>query len=452
ARTRVMSGTRVVGGISAGVVALALAAACGENAADGKGSSGKSKTGKTAAATGLPCEVDTLLKTRCQTCHSAEPQYGARIPLVTWSDLQKAGPGSSSKKKVYELIKERIHNDERPMPPSPQPRLDANELAVLDGWLAAGAQSSNARCAAAGESPPEAVKPLTCTPDTPLRGSKPFTMTPAAPDQYVCFGVDVELEKKRHVTALAPHVDNKDIVHHILLFQTENSESPDPFPCPSLGSAAWKLVAGWAPGADNFVLPDEAGFPEEKGTTHWVVQIHYNTTKSATGTDASGYDLCSTDELRPNDAGIIGLGSTTFKIPPRTTYTTRCDYRLGADFKDVTFFNAWPHMHTFGSAMSTERLAGGNGTPERIFEQKAFTFESQINFPIEERVTTGDVMRTRCTWKNTTDATVGFGERTGDEMCFNFVAYYPMIPNKVVLGVPVFSWMTPAASSSCVDE
>ena len=52
-------------------------------------------------ATGLPCEVDAILKTRCQTCHAAEPKYGASAPLVTWQDLQKPGPGGSASKKVF---------------------------------------------------------------------------------------------------------------------------------------------------------------------------------------------------------------------------------------------------------------------------------------------------------------------------------------------------------------
>jgi hypothetical protein len=42
-------------------------------------------------------------------------------------------------------------------------------------------------------------------------------------------------------------------------------------------------------------------------------------------------------------------------------------------------------MHTRGVAMSTEKLPGGTGTPEMIFEQKAFSFEAQSNFPSRSR-------------------------------------------------------------------
>jgi hypothetical protein len=458
-----MNGTRLAVTIVASAIALVAAVACSgaDSSAVGGGNDvtgGSTGPGGGAdggniieTATGLPCEVDAVLKTRCQTCHAAQPKYGASAPLVTWDDLQKSGPGGSASKKVFELLKERIHDDNRPMPPSPQPRLDEKELAAIDGWIAAGAKSTGVSCK--NEAPKDGVKPLSCKPDTVLKASKPFTMQPgSALDQYVCFGVDINLDKKRHVTALAPNVDNKQIVHHILLFQTNNAESAEPFACAAFGSAAWKLVAGWAPGGDNLELPKEAGFPEEKGTTHWVLQVHYNNATAKTGTDQSGYELCTTEDLRPNDAGVLGFGSINFSIPPRSTHKIRCDYRLGNEFENVKLFNASPHMHTHGQAMSTERLPGGNGAPEMIFEQKAFSFEAQANFPISKSVNTGDVMRTRCAWKNPTDATVRFGEGTADEMCFDFIGYYPNIPDRTLFGLPVFTWVTPSQSASCTEE
>ncbi len=401
--------------------------------------------------TGLPCDLDAILKTRCQTCHGAEPMYGASVPLVTWDDLQKPGPGANASKKVYELLQGRIHDDARPMPPSPQPRLDAKELAVIDDFIASGGRSADVTCT--NEAPVDGVKPLSCKPDTVLKASKPFTMQPGGEvDQYMCFGVDIDLPKKRHVTALAPIVDNKQIVHHILLFQTNQKVQSEPFACAAFGSASWKLVAGWAPGGENLELPPEAGFPEEKGTTHWVLQIHYNNTSAKTGTDQSGYELCTTEDLRPNDAGVLAFGSIGFTIPPRSSHAIRCDYRLGNDFKNVKLFNASPHMHTRGVSMSTERLPGGNGAPELVYDQKAFSFEAQSNYPIDKSVNPGDVMRTRCSWKNPSDTTIRFGEGTNDEMCFNFVGYYPNIPDRTLLGLPLFTWVSPSQQASCVAE
>jgi hypothetical protein len=415
----------------------------------GKGGGGdKGGSNVETTATGLPCDVDKVLKTSCQTCHSNPTKYGASAPLVTYDDLQKTGNGG---KKIYEMVHDRIHDADRPMPPSPNPHLGAPDLQTIDNWIAGGAKASSDRCTSAKAD--DGVKPLNCTPDTTLKAATPYAMPQNMVDQYVCVGMDINLTQKRHITALAPKLDNKSILHHILLFQSPQSESTTPTPCAAFGSASWKLVAGWAPGGNNLELPEEAGFPEEKGTTHWVVQLHYNNAKGlANQLDNSGYDLCTTDKLRANDAGVVAFGSTKFSLPPRATTTVKCDYTLPSTFNNVKFFNASPHMHTRGTAMSTERLAGGNGAPEMVFTQPNFSFESQANYPIKTQVAPGDVMRTRCTYKNAGDTTIGFGENTGDEMCFDFIGYYPNIPDKTIFGLPLFTWVTPSQSATCTTE
>lgn len=417
----------------------------GEGTSGGTSSSGGVETTKT----GLPCDVDKVLKTRCQTCHSAETKYGASAPLVTYADLTKTW---STGKKVYAMVKDRIHDAARPMPPQPNPVLDASEMGILDKWIDGGAKASSDVCTS--EKANDGVKPLSCKTDTTLRPSAKFNLAPGGEiDQYVCYGVDINLAKKRHVTGFAPHVDNKKIVHHILLFQAPQAESPTPKPCSAFGSASWKLVAGWAPGGNNLEPPVEAGYPEEKGTTHWVLQVHYNNALNKTGEiDASGYDMCTTETLRPNDAGTIAFGSTRFTIPARSTTKLRCDYRLPNTFQNVKFFNASPHMHTRGVAMSTERIPNGNGTPEKVFDMPAFNFENQANYPIKSAVQPNDVIRTRCAWKNAGDTNIGFGEGTGDEMCFDFIGYYPNIPDRTLLGLPIFTWITPSQSATCTTE
>lgn len=410
--------------------------------------SGEGSSGDTRGPSALPCDVDAVLKSKCQSCHGASPDFGASVPLVTHQDLTKAFSKGSGK--VFEAVLSRVKDAQRPMPPQPNPKLSEKEIATLESWVKAGAPSSNEVCSSGPQGPID--KPLPCTADQTLVAATPFTMQAGAPlDQYVCFGVDINTATKRHITALGPKVDNKKILHHILLFQTNQAYSTTPKACAAFGSASWKLVAGWAPGGGNLELPVEAGFPEEKGTTHWVIQLHYNNALNLPGaTDRSGYQFCTTDKLRPNDAGVLAFGSTNFNIPPRSTTSITCDYTLNdSRFNGVKFFNASPHMHTLGQSMSTVRLPGGKGTPETVFDQPSFSFENQSNFPINKTGAKGDVFRTNCTYKNTTDSVVKFGEGTADEMCFDFLAYYPAIPDQTLLGLPIFTWVTPSAGAKC---
>lgn len=383
---------------------------------DGSGASG-------ADATGLPCDVGKVLASKCQACHASAPKAGAGTALVTWDDLQKPGPGASSGKKVRELVKERIHAVDGVMPPGGG--MAPADKKTLDDWLAAGAPKGEG-CVV---TPPPDTTPLPCTPDVTLKASAPYTMPAGKTDQYVCVGVDVTLSKKRHVIALGPHVDNKNILHHILLFQTSKSYPSEPTECKPFESAgASKLITGWAPGGGNIILPPEAAYPENAGTTHWMVQLHYNNAQNKPNqTDSSGFSLCTTEDLRPNDAGIVAFGSMRFSIPPRSTHKIRCDVSTDVlKLTGVKFFAASPHMHTRGLSMSTERVPKlGLGTPVMMHEETNYNFEDQGKVPIAVTAQAGDVFRTRCGWKNTTDAPVGFGENTGDEMCYHFMTYYP---------------------------
>jgi dopamine beta-monooxygenase len=102
-------------------------------------------------------------------------------------------------------------------------------------------------------------------------------------------------------------------------------------------------------------------------------------------------------------------------------------------------------MHKHGSSISTERIPGGNGTPEMVFEQNPFSFEHQDDFKLPNKeVAPGDVMRTRCTWSNPGDTAISWGENTSDEMCFNFFMYYPAIPDESLGPIPIQLWITPS--------
>jgi hypothetical protein len=416
--------------------------ATSKNATDPGG--GSTAAGGTSTA-GLPCAVGDVFAKECRTCHDTQPKAGASTSLVTYGDLTKDFNG----KKVYELVSERIHADTGRMPPAA--RLSDDEVKAIDDWVSGGAPQASEQCGAAPTVPPSS-QPLDCpAPATmkTLKAAAPFTWDdPNATDQYECFGVDETETTKRQVIAFGPMIQNPNIVHHILVFQSPDSMSNQPTKCDAATSGAWKLVTGWAPGGGNFVLPPEAGMPLD-GTVHWVLQVHYNNARALQGqSDSSGFQVCETDQLRPNNAAILAFGSMDFTIPPRTSsFKVTCDYALDQRYQGVTFFGAVAHMHKLGKSLSTHRLPGGNGAEEVVFDQAPFNFEQQANSPIHKTVAPGDVMRTRCEWANTTDKAVSFGENTGDEMCFNFLAYYPAIPDDSIGGIlPTQTWVTPSLS------
>lgn len=455
-----MHGKRIGYAAAAISILVGFAAACSaptvdsnltgeDNATSPPGGAGKGRPGGSAgdgvgdglAPTGMPCDVSKAFVDNCQVCHASTPKSGASTALVTWDNLQASGPGG---KKVGDLVKARIHDDARIMPP--KGKLPDASLKVLDDWFAAGMPKSTAACG--GGAAPQAQQPLPCTPDVTIKAAKPYAMPAGKVDQYVCVGFEVNLTAKRHIIALGPHVDNDKILHHILLFQTTSAYSPEPTECGAFGTAGGaKLVSGWAPGGGNVILPPEAAYPENVGTTHWMLQLHYNNAANRPNqVDNSGFSMCSTEQLRPNDAGMVAFGSMNFSIPPRGELNISCDVSTDLlGLTGVTFFSASPHMHTTGTSLSTARVPKlGFGTPEMIYNQPKFNFENQEHVKVTSKAGAGDIMRTHCGWKNPTDQAITFGENTGDEMCYHFMSYYPDKPSTL--------WHLPSLLAHCTPE
>jgi len=419
-------------------------AACGNAGANPTGGSGGATSGTGGGAETLPCDVDAILAANCRSCHSASPKFGAPMPLVTHADLH-APLLSDSSRKVFERITDRIHDAKSPMPPPPNEPLADGDAAILDAWISNGAPAGEGNCGSGGSggSGTGGGNPLSCTPDIKLQPATPWVMPKDAGDQYVCYGVDVPLESKRHVTALAPLIDNATIVHHMLLFSAPTSFGSTPKPCD--GTSKGQLVGVWAPGGGALELPPEAGYPLE-GTAHFVLQIHYSNLMHLDGQkDSSGYQLCSTAELRPNDADIMAFGTYKLDIPAQGTADITCDLTLPALTPTLHGISAMPHMHKLGTAIQTTLLPKGGAEPVDLGTADPWSFESQVWTQLGESATLngGDVVRTRCAWKNPGNQDVHFGEQTSDEMCFGFLMYYPRIETAG------WQWGAPAFASTC---
>jgi hypothetical protein len=441
-------------------VCASAVAACGgttSNGANGADGGTLGATGATDAttpitslgSTPLPCDVEVVLNGHCRSCHQSPPVNAAPMPLMTWEDTQRAAISDPSKK-VYQLMETRIHDDRAPMPQLPNARLGTTDTATIDEWVAAGAprRSAGDACVDAGTIPDAAPPPLSCNTDLTFAPKTPWQMPTTQDDQYVCYGYDapagsIPAGTVRHVLGITPNVVNHSIVHHVLLYQAESSFSPTPQPCSAGGSLQWRVVYGWAPGGGAMQTPPNVGFPYD-GTTHWVVQVHYNNVNHlANQSDTSGFALCTTDQPVANDADVVAFGTQSISIPPHSTLDQTCSITVPSMFGGLHFFSAFPHLHQLGTAIETKLFPAGGGAPVDMGTNVPWNFNNQLWFPVSGTINTGDVVKTRCAWNNTTDATVSFGQNTENEMCYSFTAYYPKVQSSL------WSWALPALQSSC---
>lgn len=90
------------------------------------------ESSRLALAGELPCAPRDVLVRVCQQCHTAPPQNGAPLSLVTYDDVTRTIDG----RPVAEWMRRAIEADRMPLPPA---TLSAADRETLLAWLRDGA-------------------------------------------------------------------------------------------------------------------------------------------------------------------------------------------------------------------------------------------------------------------------------------------------------------------------
>jgi len=414
-------------------LAFAVVACSGAQVAPGAATEG----GSTVASSPLPCDVAEAFARNCQSCHAEATKFGAPMPLVTYQDTQAAAK-SDGAKKVWELVGQRVADPLRPMPPSGA--MSEGDKAALLGWASAGAPAGGANCAPAVAAPSASdVGPahLPCPAEEQAtfvaHGADPaskFAVPVDAGNLNMCFTWRAPWKGETQATAFAPIIDDARVLHHWILFETSTPQTEGGF-----GNCKMPLDAtfltGWAPGGANRTMPPDIGLALPDGTQgKWLIlQMHYwNVARHADAQDRSGVALCTTKPgaPRPKTAVVATLGTLGIAIPPRASgheVTGSCTPELT---EPAHVIGSGPHMHQRGKTIKTTVLRGGDpARAETLVDVGRWDFEGQTTYPSEMIIQPGDVLKTSCTYDNPSNQRVFFGERTEDEMCFNFVTVWP---------------------------
>jgi hypothetical protein len=393
---------------------------------------------------GLPCQVAGILASRCQSCHQRPPLFGAPMPLVTWSDTQAIPPMDTVP--AWKAIKTKVTAGLMPPPGAPGGPLTAAEKTALLAWVDAGAMATTGSCTTpdGGASiPPAASGPasLPCTPKYQFRASgdapdQPFSV-PLASDTYKCFSFQTPFTAVEQAVGWAPVIDDARVVHHWILYGHNNTTKPD-----GCGDTGRVFLMGWAPGGGNGVMPPGIGLELPDPGSWLTLEVHYNNRAGLKDArDRSGVAVCTETTPRPQAAGVITLGAVGIAIPPGAQdYTVTSEVPgLSTRILPGPLHVLWtsPHMHLAGTSFRTDFVRGGQTVP--LVTVPAWDFGNQRAFPQDPdkvMISPGDGLRTVCTYRNDTSAIIRFGEKTDNEMCFNFLVVYP------IDGVSLRQWIT----------
>ncbi|XP_070555179.1 DBH-like monooxygenase protein 1 homolog [Ptychodera flava] len=276
------------------------------------------------------------------------------------------------------------------------------------------------------------------------------------------------LDRKHHMIKYEPIVQegHEALVHHILIYQCRSGVHEDyhgfGHECyspnmPQNLTECTTVIISWAIGGGGFSLPEEAGFSLgdiEGGDPDFVLmETHYDNPEfKDTFVDSSGMRVYYTPILRKYDAAVLEIGNGVSAygqyIPPKATSFTTYGYCSqecfidGSDGTSITIFANMLHAHLAGIKLRTRHIRDGVEQP-MIDEDNSYDFNLQemryLKEPVEFKP--GDRLISECTY-NTEDRTaVTFGGlSTQEEMCLNFVYYYPRIQLPICQSNPIMDF------------
>ncbi len=376
--------------------------------------------------------VAPVLEARCAGCHSGP---GAPFGVSGWEEVELLAPA------LVDAV------EQGRMPPWP---FDEQGCRPVDGslglseaerqrfldWREAGYPRGDGPPAPAA---PPAVSAPPRPADAALR-SAPFAVDPAETDPYWCGYLDDPSTAERWLEGAEIWLDDPAISHHAFLYAVPPSAQPaidaldaaqpgPGFRCDGglVMADGLSMLAGWAPGSPAW-WPGGSGAPtvgvRVPAGSRLVIEMHYNTLPmSAPADDAPGWKVWEA-AARPDEALVfLPVGDLDLAIPPGAVgWEESATTRLPVDARLV---ETGPHMHGLGRGMRTT-LRRADGEELCLTGLDGYDFHWQFSYPIAGDgipVSVDDEITLTCTFDNPGDAEVGWGERTEDEMCIDYLSF-----------------------------
>ncbi|XP_078608530.1 DBH-like monooxygenase protein 1 homolog [Branchiostoma floridae x Branchiostoma japonicum] len=200
------------------------------------------------------------------------------------------------------------------------------------------------------------------------------------------------------------------------------------------------LIAAWAIGSGDITYPEHLGYPigDDDDSGYVLIEMHYDNPQVLPGLyDSSGLRFIYTPELRDNDIGIMEVGMRVGKhhvIPPGTdSFITSafCDPRCLSQYieelgQPIKIFANVLHSHLLGVQLSLRLIRDGVETD--ISRDDNYDFNLQFVRTLGDEVTIypGDTLVMECNYRTAhKDNVVYGGLGTPEEMCMDFLFYYP---------------------------
>lgn len=228
--------------------------------------------------------------------------------------------------------------------------------------------------------------------------------------------------------------------HHVLLYKTpyttiptrdENGEMVDTttiHDCSQGVTARWKInsVLGGSETPGNLGML--RGLPEGVAVhvpedTVLVMSVHYlNASRQPLNVDARMNLHTIAQKDVQTEAGLLYLDNHMLHVPAKggSTAHLRCPVP-----SDVSIVNLQSHMHARGIGFSASILDKNTTKETVVYETTRWIEPPVTSYDAFLKLTAGQMIATRCTYQNGEAHDVGYGPKSGDEMCQLIGPYFP---------------------------
>ncbi len=392
--------------------------------------------------------VAPILYKNCTSCHIS----GGIAPfsLVGYSNAQSMASsiaGSADSKRMP------------PWPANPNYKryaheriLSQSEIETLKQWANNNAPSGNLSLAPADPTPITGSQIANAT----IKLKMPNYTVNTSADMYRCFVLPTNIPQNEYVTALEVIPGNRQIVHHVLVFQDtsiipvnkDNADSgPGYIAFGGTGSPTSQLIGVYVPGQEPFQFPTGFGTKLLKNT-RIILQIHYPGGINGQLDSTKVYLKTTTNTLRQVFIEPIlnhnnnNMTNGPLYIPANEEKTFYTKYSVN---NKATVFAVAPHMHLIGTSIKAYGLNAAGDTTKFIDIPKwDFHWQRTYSFIKPVIVQPNDKLWGVAHYNNTTSnynnpnnppLAVSKGEGTADEMMliyFWYSGYQPGDENIVV--------------------
>ena len=365
-------------------------------------------------------EIKPIMDGACGQCHGETQQFGAVGHLTSYASLIAGDMGQ----RLLDRLAPRITDGT--MPPAGQLAPSASERLAIADWSTCGAWAEN-NATLPNPGGFDSDRPVAEAPDAPpesadffeLRANR-FHVRSDQRDHYECFYFEMPINEPRFIKRIETIVDDSRVLHHATLIPDASGEPGTSGGCADDNPLS--LIYGWAPGQG--ALHFEAGGMLVEPGQRVTLQVHYNNGAGHGDVfDSSGVRIYH-DAVEGPEVSMLTLGPTSFSVAPNSTGTVDGWCRVPVDTKMLYSF---PHMHENGTAFK-QVIETTDGEETSVISLRGWDFGSQFIYQTPVDIPAGTVIRTSCTYQNTSDRRLRFGPNTRDEMCFNFAYVSPPLP------------------------